>query len=141
MKKRTKVIDRNLTTKDDKVCEGVITEFMVSKDTCTTTKLLGTYVVIPPGGRSPMRCHENAELAWYLVKGHIKHVLVTKNDKAVTETECGIGAAGYVTPGDAHQEINLSETEPAELIMAYVNPDNEDCNSMECTGTKFIEWD
>ncbi len=137
--KRTMVIDRNTTVKDDKTFKGIISEDMVSKETCSTTKLLGTYVVIPPKSSSPLRCHDNAELAWYLVKGHIKQILVVGEDKVVTETECGKGAAGYVSPGDAHQEINLSETEPAELIMAYANPENEDCNSLECTGTRIVE--
>lgn len=135
--KRTKVIDRNSTTKDEKYENGVITECMVSKETCTTTKLLGTYVVIPAGSGSPMRCHENAELAWYLIKGHIRHVL--KVDGAVSETECGTGAAGYVAPGDAHQEINLSETEPAELIMAYVNPRNKNCNCLSDIATRICD--
>ena len=136
--KKTKVIDRNLTIKDENIEKGIVTECMVSKDTCHTRKLLGTYVIIPAGSKSPMRYHENAELAWYLVKGHIKHVLVAGKDKVVSETECGNGAAGYVAPYDAHQEINLSKTEAAEFIMAYANLDNEDCNSLECIGTKII---
>jgi uncharacterized RmlC-like cupin family protein len=81
--------------------------------------------------------HENAELAWYMVRGHINHILVT--DEGKVETECGPGAAAYVKPGDFHQEINLSSSETAELIMAYTNPDNEDCNSLASLGTKNIE--
>jgi uncharacterized RmlC-like cupin family protein len=137
--KRTKVIDRTKTAKNETYEKGVITECMVSKDTCTTTKLLGTYVVIPPGSKSPMRYHKNAELAWYLVKGHIKQILLVGEEKKRIENECGTGAAGYVAPGDAHQEINLSDTKPAEMVLAYAHPKNEDCNSLECLGTVFCD--
>jgi uncharacterized RmlC-like cupin family protein len=135
--KATKTIDRTLTPKSGTAQPGIITEFMVSNDTCATEHLLGTYCTILPGGKSQLRRHNRVECAWYLVKGRIKEIIVDENNQ-ITETICEAGDAGYINPGDAHQEINLSITETAELIVCYAHPENERCNCFEDTDTEVV---
>lgn len=134
--KKTRVIDRTVTPKTGEFVKGEITENMVSRETSPTRTLLGTYVTIPAGRESEMRCHNNAELAWYLLKGTIKHILLVNGEK--TEYVCGPGAAGYVNPGDGHQEINIGE-EPAEMILSYANPNKKECCCLAQTGTQIIQ--
>ena len=136
--KKTQTIDRTLTPKDGKVQPGIITEFMVSNDTCATEHLLGTYVTLLPGGHSQLRRHNRVECAWYLVKGRIKEIIV-EADGTRTEVQCKAGDAGYINPGDAHQEINMSIEETAEMIVCYAHPENERCNCFEDTGTQVLE--
>ena len=135
--KKTKTVDRTTTPKDGNVQPGIITEFMVDARTTPSEHALGTYVTIMPGGKSRMRRHNNAELAWYLFKGHIKHIFI-EADGTKTEVDCEEGSLGYISPGDAHQEINLSITDRAELIMYFANPDNKRCNCWEDTETEEV---
>lgn len=133
-KTKTKVIDRTSTVHDKTYDLGVDVEIMVSRDTCGTTRILGEYITIPPGSRNRARYHTNCELGWYLVKGSVLHVLGTKDMPDYSETECSKGAFGYVARGDTHAEINLSDTEPAELLCAFVG-----ANSVEGVGTVFVD--
>jgi uncharacterized RmlC-like cupin family protein len=135
--KKTKTIDRTLTPKTGEVQPGMVTERMVSNDTCATEHLLGTYCTLLPAGESQLRRHQNAECAWYLVKGRIKAVIVEANGTLIEEV-CKAGDAGYINPGDSHQEINLSIEENAEIIMCFANPDNKKCNCFADLGTEVI---
>lgn len=130
--KKTRVIDRYTTVKDVQCDKGVVTEFMVEKGTCPTVKMLGVYMTVPVGGRSELRCHENAELAWYLLKGKVIEVIIKSSGERI-EGECGPGAAGYIAPGDYHQEINIGG-EAAEFVMGYAK-----ANSYEQVGTKYYK--
>lgn len=135
--KKTQTIDRTLTPKNGQVQPGMITEFMVSKDTCATEHLLGTYCTLLPGGRTQLRRHNHAECAWYLVKGSIREIIIEADGNRI-EVDCTAGDAGYINPGDAHQEINLSITEQAEMIICYAHPENEKCNCFEDTETEIV---
>lgn len=136
--KKTQTIDRTMTPKSGTLQPGMITELMVSNETCATEHLLGTYCTLLPGGKSQMRLHRNAEVAWFLVKGCM-HEKIVETDGNVIEADCQAGDAGYINPGDAHQETNLSITEPAELIMCFVNPDNQKCNCFDDVDTEVAE--
>lgn len=136
--KKTQTIDRTLTPKNGLVQPGMITEFMVSSDTCATEHLLGTYCTLLPGGHNNLRVHKNAECAWYLVKGKIREIIIEADGNRI-EAVCEAGDAGYINPGDAHQEINLSITESAEMIVCYANPSNERCCCFEDTQTYEVE--
>ena len=136
-KKKTQTIDRTLTPVSGTVQPGAITEFMTSRDTCQTTKILGTYLTLLPGGKTELRRHNRVELAWYLLKGHIREIIVDA-DGNKTVTECAPGACGYIAPGDCHKEINTSITEKVEMIMCYAHPQNETCNCWEDTETEAV---
>lgn len=136
--KKTQTVDRTLTPKSGTLQPGMITELMTAAETCPTEHLLGTYCTLLPAGESQMRKHINAECAWYLVKGKIKEIII-EADGTRTEEICTAGDAGYVNPGDAHQEINVSIEENAELIMCFANPENKKCNSFDDLGTEVVE--
>lgn len=135
--KKTQTIDRTLTPVSGTVQPGAITEFMTSKDTCPTTKILGTYMTLLPGGKTQLRRHNRVELAWYLLKGHMTEIIIDK-DGNKTVTECAPGAAGYIAPGDCHKEINTSITDKVEMILCFAHPKNEDCNCWEHTETEAV---
>ena len=134
MMKKTQTIDRTLTPKSGTFQPGMITELMVAADTCATEHLLGTYCTLLPGGRSQMRSHTNAEVAWFLVKGKM-HEKIIEADGNTIEADCEPGDAGYINPGDFHQETNLSIEERAEFIMCFVNPENGKCNCFDDINT------
>ena len=136
--KKTQTIDRTLTPKNGLVQPGAITEFMVSKDTCATERMFGTYLTLFPGGKTEMRRHNRVECAWFLIKGKIREVIIEADGSRI-EIECEAGDAGYINPGDSHQEINLSITEPAEFIMCFAHPDGERCNCFEDTDTVAVK--
>ena len=73
--------------------------------------------------------------AWYLVKGRIREIIIEADGSRIEE-ECKAGDAGYINPGDAHQEINLSIEENAEMIMCFANPENKKCNCFDDLGTE-----
>ncbi len=136
--KKTQTIDRTLTPKSGLLQPGMITELMTACDTCATEHLLGTYCTLLPAGESQLRAHFDAECAWYLVKGRIREIIVEPDGTRIVE-DCQAGDAGYVNPGDYHQEINLSIEENAELIMCFANPENKKCNCFDDLGTKIAE--
>lgn len=135
--KKTQTIDRTLTPKSGELQPGMVTELMTSKDTCATEHLLGTYCTLLPAGESQLRKHWDAECAWYLVKGSVK-VFIIEADGNRIEEECKAGDACYINPGDAHQEVNLSIEENAEIIMCFANPENKKCNCFDDLGTEVI---
>lgn len=135
--KKTQTVDRTTTPKSGELQPGMITELMTAKETCPTEHLLGTYCTLLPAGESQLRRHQNAECAWYLVKGRIKAVIIEADGTRIEE-ECMAGDAGYVNPGDAHQEINMSIEENAEIIMCFANPENKKCNGFDDLGTEVV---
>ena len=76
-------------------------------------------VVIPPGARAEPHAHRGHETAIYVLEGRV-------------ETRWGAGLAAsvvseagdflFIPPGQPHEAINLSDTEPARAIVARNDP-------------------
>jgi uncharacterized RmlC-like cupin family protein len=91
----------------------------VSADTVGSTGLSMHLVAIPPGGRSEPHEHRHYETAIYVLEGRV-------------ETRYGPGLAAsviseagdflFIPPGEPHEAINLSATEPARAIVARNDP-------------------
>ena len=100
----------------------------VASDTCGSRGLWLGYVSSPPGP-SGAHHHGDAESGIYVLKGRVKMHFGDSLGKSV------VAEAGdfiYVPPGTVHVEENLSDAEPAELIVArnsaeylVVNVDDE----------------
>lgn len=80
-------------------------------------------VVIPPGARAEPHLHEGYETGIYVLEGRV-------------ETRYGAGLAHrvvsepgdflFIPPGEPHEAINLSATEPARAIVARNDPAEQD---------------
>ena len=84
---------------------------------------------IPPAGRNQAHYH-SCEASFFVRKGKIK-MFIGEERKEYTVTE---NQFVYVAPGVIHGLMNLSATEPAELIFTYGN-----CPSKDDAGTVFVE--
>ena len=74
-------------------------------------------VVIPPGAKNQRHYHTNCDAGLYVVKGRLKIFL-----GPYPELKEGIAEAGdfiFVPKGVIHGFVNLSKTEPAEIVGAY----------------------
>ena len=110
-------------------------DFGICRDTVKDAELSVVRTFIPPGGRNQRHYHINSTAAGYVLKGHIR--IFYGPDTDLNEVDCEEGDFFYVPKGEIHGQMNLSNTEPAELIAI------QNVGSKEETGTIFVEraWD
>lgn len=80
-------------------------------------------VVIPPGGAAKAHTHKGYESVIYLIKGRVKTLYGEGLKKSV------INEAGdflYIPADLPHKPINMSDTEPAEAIVARTDPNEQE---------------
>jgi uncharacterized RmlC-like cupin family protein len=96
----------------------------ISQMTVGSQAIAMQLAIIPPGGHAKPHYHPNQETAIYLLKGRVKTLYGDDLKHSV------INEAGdflFIPPGVLHQPFNLSESEPAQAIVARNNPhDQED---------------
>lgn len=80
-------------------------------------------VVIPPGGAAKAHVHKGYETAIYLIKGRVK-TLYGKGLKKSVVNEAGDFL--YIPADLPHKPINMSDTEPAEAIVARTDPNEQE---------------
>ena len=86
----------------------------IAPDTCDSRGLWIGYVSSPPGPGGPHH-HGDAESGIYVLKGR---VAIRFGDALEQSVQAEAGDFIYVPSNTVHLEENLSETEPAELIVA-----------------------
>lgn len=94
--------------------------------------MMMAHPVIPPGGRNQRHYHKNTAAAMHVLKGRMRVFLGPKND--LKETDVQAGDFIFVPRGEIHGIMNLSKTEPVELIATYNH-----AGSVEEAGTVFVE--
>jgi uncharacterized RmlC-like cupin family protein len=77
---------------------------------------------VPPGGRSRPHYHDACESACYMLSGRM---LIRWGDRLQDEVVLEPGDLLYVPPHETHVLENLSDTEPAEYVVAR-NRNTED---------------
>ena len=80
-------------------------------------------IVIPPGGAAKAHKHKGYESVVYLIKGRVKTLYGPGLKKSV------INEAGdflYIPADLPHKPINMSDTEPAEAIVARTDPNEQE---------------
>jgi uncharacterized RmlC-like cupin family protein len=95
----------------------------ISADTVGARGLSMHLVVIPPGGRAEPHVHVGHETAIYVLEGRVE----TRHGAGLTQSV--ISQAGdflFIPPGEPHEAINLSATEPARAIVARNHPAEQD---------------
>ena len=105
--------------------------FGVDKNTVENSPILVARAVIPPGGRNQRHYHVNTCAAGFVLKGRIRVFYGPDHDQKHVDGE--EGDFFYFPKGEIHGQMNLSDTEPAELIACQMVGSKEDA------GTIFVE--
>lgn len=95
----------------------------VSAPTTGATGISMNLVIIPPGGAAEPHLHRNYETAIYLLKGRVE----TRYGPGLRQSV--INEAGdfiFIPANVPHQPINLSDTEPAQAIVARNDPNEQE---------------
>jgi uncharacterized RmlC-like cupin family protein len=103
--------------------QGLASSTGISGLTTGASGLSMSLVLIPPAAAATPHVHQGYETAIYLLEGRV-------------ETRYGAGLrrslvleAGdflFIGPGEPHQPVNLSATEPARALIARNDPDEQE---------------
>jgi uncharacterized RmlC-like cupin family protein len=91
----------------------------ISADTVGSKGLSMHLIAIPPGGRSEPHSHRRYETAIYVLEGRVE----TRHGPGLAASV--ISEAGdflFIPPGEPHEAVNLSATEPARALVARNDP-------------------
>jgi uncharacterized RmlC-like cupin family protein len=101
------------------VPRGVVGGAEISQATTGATNIYMGIFRVPPGSRGRPHYHDNCESALYMLNGSIEIKWGDKlEDSVVVET----GDMLYVPPRETHTVRNLSDSEPAEYVVARDSP-------------------
>jgi len=98
---------------------GVVGGAEVSQATTGATNIYMGVFRVPPGARSRPHYHEGCESAVYLVSGSLE---VRWGDQLEEVVSLEPRDMVYVPPRETHILQNLSESEPAEYVVARDSP-------------------
>jgi len=98
---------------------GVLGGAEISQATAGATNLYMGVFRVPPGARSRPHYHADCESAVYLLSGTLE---VRWGDRLEEVVELEPRDLVYVPPRETHILRNLSETEPAEYVVARDSP-------------------
>ena len=109
---------------------NMVREAGIAPDTCGSRGLWIGYVSSPPGPGGPHH-HGDAESGIFVLKGRVAIRFGDALDKSV---QAEAGDFIYVPPNTVHLEENLSDEEPAELIVARNSAEYLVVNVPDSTG-------
>ena len=110
------------TTDEREVPRGVLGGAEISQATVGASDIyMGRYRV-PPGSRSRPHYHDACESALYMLSGGIRVVWGDHLEQAV---ELEAGDMLYVPPRVTHIVENVSESEPADYVVARDSPQED----------------
>jgi uncharacterized RmlC-like cupin family protein len=104
---------------DHGTARGVVGGSEVSEETVGAVGLFMGVFRVPPGGRSRPHFHEGCESACYMLTGRMR---VRWGDRLQDELVLEPHDLLYVPPRETHVLENLSDTEPAEYVVARNAP-------------------
>ena len=118
---------------DDRVYEPpAVIGFGINSDTIKNPRITVGHFVMPPGGKSQRHYHANCDAMGYLIRGKVREFVGPVGNIKPVDVEAG---DFYFFPkGEIHKTINLSKTEPVEVIFIYPGVNNK-----EEAGTVFLE--
>ena len=93
----------------------------VAGDTVGAKDLWMGYVTMQPGTRSGVHHHGDSESAIYIIRGQARFRFGSSLEEAI---EAGPGDFVYVPPLLLHQEVNASDSEEIEMIVARDSQEN-----------------
>jgi uncharacterized RmlC-like cupin family protein len=101
------------------VPRGVVGGAEISQATAGATNIYMGVFRVPAGAQSRPHYHENCESAVYMLSGHLE---VKWGDHLEQTFSIGPGDMVYVPPRETHLLLNLSDSEPAEYVVARDSP-------------------
>ena len=107
---------------DREVPRGVVGGAEISQATAGAHNLYMGVFRVPAGASSRPHFHANCESAVYMLSGRL---LVRWGEQLEESVELGRGDLVYVPPRETHVLENLSDTEPAEYVVARDAPDED----------------
>ena len=107
------------STSDHEVPRGVIAGAEVSHETAGADNLFMGIFRVPPGAQSRPHYHANCESACYMVSGSME---IRWGERLEESVRLDVGDLLYVPPHETHVLRNLSDTEPAEYVVARNSP-------------------
>ena len=93
----------------------------IAAHTVGAERLWMGYVSLAPGVRSGAHHHGDCESAIFILRGRARFRFGPLLDRSI---EAAAGDFVYVPPRAIHQEINLSDTEPIEMIVTRDRQEN-----------------
>jgi len=107
---------------DRVVPRGVVGGAEISQATAGAINIYMGVFRVPPGARSRPHFHAACESAVYMLSGRLR---VRWGEKLEESVEIGHGDLVYVPPRETHILENLSESEPAEYVVARDAPQED----------------
>jgi uncharacterized RmlC-like cupin family protein len=107
---------------DRVVPRGVVGGAEISQATAGASNIYMGVFRVPPGARSRPHFHAACESAVYMLSGRLR---VRWGEKLEQSVEIGHGDLVYVPPRETHILENLSESEPAEYVVARDAPQED----------------
>ncbi|HEX4671534.1 MAG TPA: cupin domain-containing protein [Solirubrobacteraceae bacterium] len=104
---------------DREVPRGVVGGAEISQTTAGAQNIYMAQFRVPAGAQSRPHYHENCESAVYMLSGSL---LVKWGDHLEHEVMLEPGDLVYVPPRETHVLENLSESDPAEYVVARDSP-------------------
>src|ERR1700686_615870 len=101
------------------VARGVVGGAEISQTTAGATNIYMAVFRVPPGARSHPHYHEGCESAVYMLSGALR---VKWGDHLEHEVTLEPRDLVYVPPRETHILENVSDTEPAEYVVARDSP-------------------
>ncbi len=101
------------------VPRGVVGGAEISQATTGATNIYMGVFRVPPGARSRPHYHENCESGCLMLSGSMK---ISWGENLEQEVVLEPGDLLYVPPHETHVLENLSDTEPAEYVVARNSP-------------------
>ena len=107
---------------DRDVARGVVGGAEVSQATTGAANIYMGVFRVPPGAQSRPHYHEHCESAVYMISGTLR---VKWGDHLEQELTLAPRDLVYVPPRETHILENLSDTEPAEYVVARDSPQED----------------
>jgi uncharacterized RmlC-like cupin family protein len=98
---------------------GVVGGAEISQTTAGALNLYMGRFRVPPGARSRPHYHDGCESAVYMISGGLR---VRWGDHLERAVELAPGDMVYVPPRETHLLENLSDSEPADYVVARDSP-------------------
>jgi uncharacterized RmlC-like cupin family protein len=104
---------------DRELPRGMVGGAEISQATTGAHNLFMGLIRVPAGAQSRPHFHEHCESACYITRGAIE---IRWGDRLEDALEVHEGDMLYVPPRETHIVRNLSDTEPAEYVVARDSP-------------------
>ena len=104
----------------------------ISNKTVDNPQIEMSHVIVPPGTRNGRHYHTHCNSAVYTIKGR-RRMFFGPDDK-MEEVEVGPGDFIFIPKGEIHGSMNVSDTEPSEMVACYIG-----VNSPDETGIVFVD--